>query len=284
MMFLTFAEDVMWGNRGRQQRGEPLRQETGANTNRAGAWLRRLAVWLACLVSPLWFSTGCVFFQLKDALEKTGAGLAQTNIELSKASQAIVGTNEALQLGAVPAMKQTVEMMRETKGSLEASAALKEPMGAMNEELVKMRTEMASLRGQLAQMAALGPTMQRVGELRGPMQDVAGLSAVMGRVSELREPMQGLQGLRDPMMNVAQLREPLTTTGLLVEPMRELAAQAKSVEPQTVKNSMLWVVLGGILLSMLTTAAGVWLGMRLAIGALRAAMTGQAIPQHRSDG
>lgn len=227
--------------------------------------LRRLFSALLWLIPGLSLS-GCVFFQLRDELARTQKGLVETNVELRRAGQAIGEANHTLADQTVPAMAGTTAAIRETKTSLDGAAALREPMQAMNQELIAMRIEMAALKTQMEKTAALGPAMSRLGELREPMVRLAGLEQAMSRVAELREPMSGLQGLKDPMEQVAKLQQPLTTTGQLVPPMQDLSAQLRSIGA-TPERSAWWIVgiaAGLFAFISLSTAAGVFLGLRLA--------------------
>lgn len=210
--------------------------------------------------------SGCVFFQLRDELARTQKGLAETNVELRSAGGAISEANRMLSGQTVPAMAGTTAAIRETKSSLDGAAALREPMLAMNQELVAMRVEMAALKTQMEKTAALGPAMSRLSDLREPMVRLASLEQAMSRVADLREPMASLQGLKDPMEQVAKLQQPLATTGQLVPPMQDLSAQLRSVGavPERSAFWLLAIAAGLFGFISLSTAAGVYLGLRLA--------------------
>lgn len=219
-------------------------------------------LWICLLGCGL---SGCVFFQLRDELARTQKGLLDTNVELRGAGQAIADANHVLADQTVPAMAGTTAAIRETKTSLDGAAALREPMQAMNQELIAMRVEMAALKTQMEKTAALGPAMSRLSDLREPMVRLAALETAMSRVAELRDPMSGLQQLKDPMEQVAKLQQPLTTTGQLVPPMLDLSAQLRSVGAAP-ERSAWWLVgiaAGVFAFVSLSTAAGVWLGLRL---------------------
>lgn len=210
--------------------------------------------------------SGCVFFELRDELSRTQKGLSETNVELRRAGQAISQANHELGDKTVPAMAATTTAIRETKSSLDGAAALRDPMLSMNQELIAMRTEMAALKTQMEKTAALGPAMSRLSDLREPMVRLAGLEQAMSRVAELRDPMNGLQQLKDPMEQVAKLQAPLATTGQLVPPMQDLSAQLRSIGASP-ERSAWWIaaaVVGMFVFISLSTASGVWLGLRLA--------------------
>lgn len=231
-------------------------------------WLGRVRrvflLWAVLGVLP-----GCVFFQLRDELERTQKGLAETNAELRLAGKAIGEANVGLSQKTVPAMAETTAAIRDTKLSLDGAAALREPMLSMNTELAAMRSEMAALKTQMEKTAALAPAMTRLADLREPMTRLASLEQAMTRVAELRDPMSGLQGLKDPMQQVAALREPLTTTGQLVPPMQDLSGQLRelrSLNPQSGLSFglLLGIGLGFLAFSSLSTALGVYVALRLA--------------------
>jgi hypothetical protein len=213
-----------------------------------------------------WALSGCVFFQLRDELAKTQKGLVETNVELRQAGAAIGGANQTLSEQTVPAMAGTTAAIRETKVSLDGAAALREPMQAMNQELIAMRIEMAALKTQMEKTAALGPAMSKLSDLRDPMVRLASLEPAMSKVAELREPMAGLRELRDPMEQVAQLKQPLATTGQLVPPMQDLSAQLRGVggSPDRWLGWLVGLAVGLFGLISVSTAAGVFLGLRLA--------------------
>lgn len=211
------------------------------------------------------FLPGCVFLELRDELIKTQQGLARTNTELQSTSAQIGAATHTLGDQAVPAINNTAGVIREAKSGLEGAANLVEPMREMRAEMQAMRGDLIALKKQLAEAIALVPALRQVGELREPMERVAALREPMNSVALLRDPMGNLPVLREPMERVAELRAPLLATGQLVEPMKELAAQSKSVEQSSERlgQRVLFYGLLGLVLWMLATALGVFLGMRL---------------------
>jgi hypothetical protein len=209
-------------------------------------------------------SPGCVFFELRDALTKTHAGLEHTNRQLQATASQISDATRTLGEQAVPAMNSTASAIRDAKEGMAAAASLAEPMREMRSEMQAMRGDLSALKSQLAEASALVPALQKVGELREPMQRVAALRDSMNNVAALNQPMTDLQGLRVPMQNVAELREPLLATGQLVDPMRALAKESQGMSQTSGGLGRTVALYAGLALVLwtLATAFGVWLGLR----------------------
>lgn len=230
----------------------------GVHTGRCA----KLSLFWLCLFAAL--CPGCVFFELRDALTKTHAGLERTNGQLQATASQISDATRTLGEQAVPAMNSTAVAIREAKEGMTAAASLADPMREMRTEMQAMRSDLSALKDQLAQAGALVPALRQAGALREPMERVASLRQTMDNVAALNKPMTELQGLRVPMQNVAELREPLLATGQLVEPMRILAKESQDMQ-QPGGGLGRTIAIGAAIafaLIVLATAFGVWLGLR----------------------
>ena len=220
---------------------------------------------LLVLLALLFGAPGCVFFELRDALLKTRDGIERTNSQLGAAATQIGNASRVLSDQAVPAMNSTAGVIRDAKEGMSAAANLAEPMREMKGEMEAMRSDLQALKGQLAEAGQLIPALQKAAELREPMMRVAELRDSMNNVAALQQPMTDLTTLRDPMRSVAELREPLSATGQLVEPMRTLAKESQSIDQTgNLGRSVILYAAIGLVLWMLATAFGVYLGVRFA--------------------
>lgn len=231
----------------------------GGGKRHCAAPRRLLLLLLLATLAP-----GCVFFELRDALTKTHAGLERTNGQLQATASQISDATRTLGEQAVPAMNRTASAIHEAKEGMTAAASLADPLREMRSEMQAMRGDLSALKEQLAQASSLVPALKQVGALRGPMQDVASLRDTMNNVAALNQPMTSLQGLREPMQSVAELREPLLATGQLVEPMRVLAKESQGMNQSSggLGRTLTIAAAVAFVLIVLATTLGVWLGLR----------------------
>ena len=129
-----------------------------------------------------------------------GSGCRMAEL-LRENTEGIKATNQAIS-GNTTAMAATTQTMQDLESTLKQESLLKRPM---------------------QDLAALGPTFNKVADLGGPMKEVAGLRDPMVQLSALQGSLDQVARLEKPMSDVARLQEPLQTVGQLSRPVSALS-------------------------------------------------------------